>query len=72
MPNNNKKTRGSNMGSTSNQGNPGVGHSSGSGSSSNREDRGSRGNSDRGNQGMGDHGSSRRIENIDSDRSSGK
>ena len=73
MPNNNKKTRGGNLGSQSNQGNPGVGHSSGSSTGTiNREDRGSRGNADRGNQGMGDHGSSRRSENIDSDRSSGK
>lgn len=61
MPNNNKKTRGSQQSNISHQSNPGVGHGNTSGNS----DRSSTGNSDR-NQGMGNHGSSRRSENIES------
>jgi hypothetical protein len=64
MPNNNKKTRGSNQ---HHQGNPGVSHESNNSNrpSDSSSDR-SQGNSDRVNQGMGDHGTSRRSENIDS------
>lgn len=65
MPNNNKKTRGSQQDNVSHHGNPGVGHGTSSGSGSPSGDRSSQGNADRGNQGMGDHGTSRRSENID-------
>ena len=66
MPNNNKKTRGSQHGNVSHQGNQGVGQNTTDSSGHPSDDRSSQGNADRGNQGMGDHGSSRRSENIDS------